>query len=55
MPDLSFSKKIRLLIVDDSFFFRIVLKNGLDADPRIEVVGMAADAEEAFGSSIPML
>lgn len=48
MPDLSFSKKIRLLIVDDSFFFRTVLKNGLDADPRIEVVGMAADAEEAF-------
>ena len=26
MPDLSFSKKIRLLIVDDSFFFRTVLK-----------------------------
>lgn len=48
MPDLSFSKKIRLLIVDDSFFFRTVLKNGLDADPRIEVVGMAADAEEAL-------
>lgn len=48
MPDLSFTKKIRLLIVDDSYFFRSALKNGLNADPRIEVIGMAADAEEAF-------
>ncbi len=48
MSELGFNKKIRLLIVDDSYFFRAVLKNGLDADPRIEVIGMAANAEEAF-------
>ena len=28
MSELSFNKKIRLLIVDDSYFFRAVLKNG---------------------------
>ncbi|MDR1322350.1 MAG: chemotaxis response regulator protein-glutamate methylesterase [Gracilibacteraceae bacterium] len=40
-------KKIRVLIVDDSHFFRGVLTNGLRQDDRIEVVGTAADAQDA--------
>ncbi|MDR1070895.1 MAG: chemotaxis response regulator protein-glutamate methylesterase [Gracilibacteraceae bacterium] len=39
--------KIRVLIVDDSHFFRGVLSNGLRQDKRIEVVGTAADAQDA--------
>lgn len=42
------TKKIRLLIVDDSLFFRKALENALSADQRIEVVGMAVDAMDAM-------
>lgn len=42
------TKKIRLLIVDDSIFFRKTLENALSADPRIQVIGMAADAMDAM-------
>ena len=42
------NKKIRLLIVDDSVFFRKALSNALSSDPRIEVVGMAVDAMDAM-------
>ena len=38
--------KIKLLIVDDSLFFRKSLERGLSKDPRIEIVGMAGDAFE---------
>ena len=40
--------KIKLLIVDDSLFFRKSLERGLSKDPRIEIVGMAGDAFEAM-------
>ena len=43
------NKKIRVLIVDDSVFFRNALSAGLSADPEIEIVGRAADANEAKG------
>ena len=36
--------KIKVLVVDDSAMVREILKNGLSADPGIEVVGVAADA-----------
>lgn len=39
--------KIRVLLVDDSLFFLKQLELGLQADPRIEVVGMAKDPIEA--------
>lgn len=45
MPPLT---PIRVLIVDDSLFFRKTLERGLLADPRIQVVGMAGDALEAM-------
>lgn len=41
------SKKIRVLIVDDSIVFREMLKTELQKDNAIEVVAMAADAFEA--------
>lgn len=41
------TKKIRVLIVDDSLVFREILSRGLSVDPRIEVVGKAANPFEA--------
>ncbi|WP_045217176.1 protein-glutamate methylesterase/protein-glutamine glutaminase [Desulfonatronovibrio magnus] len=40
-------KKIRVLVVDDSALVREILRQGLDADPRIEVVGVAGDPYQA--------
>ncbi len=37
------SKKIRVLIVDDSALVRQLLAKGLAMDPEIEVVGTASD------------
>lgn len=39
--------KIRVLVVDDSAFFRKRIVEILNADPRIEVIGMAVDGREA--------
>ena len=39
--------KIRVLVVDDSILARKVLINGLDTDPRIDVVGYAINAIDA--------
>lgn len=47
MP-LTINQKIRLLIVDDSIFFRKTLVSALSADPRIEVIGTAVDAMDAM-------
>lgn len=41
------TRRVRVLIVDDSALVRQVLGQGLAADPGIEVVGTAADAYEA--------
>ena len=41
------SKKIRVLIVDDSLVFRMLLSKGISADPQIEVVATAKDAFDA--------
>lgn len=40
--------KIRLLIVDDSVFFRKALTEALSSDPRIQVIGSAVDAMDAM-------
>lgn len=48
MPAVPITKKIRLLIVDDSIFFRKALEKSFSEDPRIEVVGMAVDAIDAM-------
>ncbi|MEQ8660566.1 MAG: chemotaxis response regulator protein-glutamate methylesterase [Gammaproteobacteria bacterium] len=38
---------IRVLVVDDSAFFRRVITRALTADPMLEVIGEAADGREA--------
>lgn len=40
-------RKIRVLVVEDSYMFRNVLVSGLNADPAIEVVATAGDPFEA--------
>lgn len=40
-------RKIRVLVVEDSYMFRNVLVNGLNSDPAIEVVATAGDPFEA--------
>jgi two-component system, chemotaxis family, protein-glutamate methylesterase/glutaminase len=45
---VSSSKPIRVLVVDDSAFARKVLRQALEAQPNIEVVGIAADGLEAL-------
>lgn len=39
--------KVRVVVVDDSGFFRRRIRDLLDSDPRIEVVGDAANGREA--------
>jgi len=41
------AKKIKVLIVDDSIFFRTTIKKGLSKTPDIEVIGEAFDPYEA--------
>ncbi len=40
-------KKIRVLVIDDSALVRSILSDMLNADPEIEVVGVAGDAHIA--------
>ena len=41
------TKKIRVLVVDDSILFREVLSRGISSDPHIEVVATATDPYDA--------
>ncbi len=43
---------IRILIVDDSNTIRLILKELLDADPEIEVVGEAVNGLEAIDMTL---
>ena len=42
---------IRVLVVDDSGFFRRRLSEIFNADPMIEVIGMAVDGKDAIEKS----
>jgi two-component system chemotaxis response regulator CheB len=42
------TKRIRVLVVDDSAFARKVLRQALESQPNLEVVGIAADGLEAL-------
>lgn len=44
---MEFTKKIRVLIVDDSAFMRKVLQSIIAADPQLEVCGEARDGRDA--------
>jgi two-component system, chemotaxis family, protein-glutamate methylesterase/glutaminase len=41
------SRRLRVLIVDDSLFMRAAIKKIVESDPRLEVAGMAKDGAEA--------
>lgn len=44
---MDLTRKIRVLVVDDSMFFREVLSRGLSKNAGIDVVGTACDADDA--------
>ncbi len=44
----------RVLIVDDSSFFRNRLSDIISADPNLEVVGTAADGEQAIKATLQL-
>ncbi len=45
-------KKIRVLVADDSFFTRKILREILNSDPSIEIVGEAKDGIEAVEKAL---
>ena len=47
-------KKLRILIADDSHFMRIALKKILETQEDFEVIGLAADGEQALGQAIQL-
>ncbi len=47
-------KKIRVMICDDSAFMRMIIKEILDAEPDIEVVGQARDGMEGVEKAITL-
>lgn len=49
------SKKIRVLVIDDSLFARRMLSDAISSDPSLVVVGTAADAYEARDKIIELL
>jgi two-component system chemotaxis response regulator CheB len=48
------SKKIRVLIVDDSSFMRMAIRGILDRDPDIEVIGSAIDGADGVKKAIDL-
>jgi two-component system chemotaxis response regulator CheB len=48
------SKKVRVLIVDDSSFMRMAIRGILSNDPNIEVVGVASDGVEGVEKAISL-
>ncbi len=46
--------KIRVLIVDDSALMREALKNILESDAAVEVIGMAKDGREGFEKTLAL-
>ena len=44
--------KIKVLIVDDSAYSRQSIKKMLEADPGIEVIGIASDGIEAMAKTL---
>lgn len=51
---LTNSKKVRVLIVDDSSFMRMAIRRILTSDPDIEVVGIAINGAEGVNKAIEL-
>ncbi len=47
LEELRMNKKAKVLVVDDSLFFRTAVTRGLSEDPDIEIVGEASDPYDA--------
>ena len=45
---------VRVLVVDDSSFFRNRIQEALGSDPRIEIVGVAVDGREAVTKAVAL-
>lgn len=48
------SRRIRLLVVDDSLFVRKALLRLFEADPSVEIVGMAKNGKEALDKTVAL-
>lgn len=48
------SGKLRVLVVDDSSFMRMVIRSVLEKDPAIEVVGVAVDGVEGVEKALAL-
>lgn len=48
------SGKMRVLVVDDSSFMRMVIRSVLEKDPAIEVVGVAVDGAEGVEKALTL-
>ncbi len=48
------SKKLRVLIVDDSSFMRMAIRSILDRDPELEVIGSAIDGAEGVKKALDL-
>lgn len=48
------SRKIRVLIVDDSSFMRMAIRSVLTRDPEIEIVGTAANGAEGVAKAVDL-
>ncbi|RLG38605.1 chemotaxis response regulator protein-glutamate methylesterase [Methanosarcinales archaeon] len=48
------AEKIRVLVVDDSAFMRVLISDMLSSDDEIEVVGVARDGEEAVKKALSL-
>ena len=49
---MNVNEKIRVLIADDNYEFGNTLKNYLNSDSELEVVGVADDGEDAYDQII---
>ena len=49
---MNMSDKIKVLIADDNYEFGNTLKNYLNNDQELEVIGMVSDGEEAYDQII---
>lgn len=47
-------RKLRVLVVDDSSFMRMVIRSVLEKEPSIEVVGVAADGVEGVEKALAL-
>ncbi len=54
MSQVNSTKKVRVLIVDDSSFMRMAIRGILDRDPDLEVVGSAIDGADGVKKAVDM-